>query len=222
MPRSNESHPNVIPVESPPINTPQWEQWRRIHARTYVSASEAAAATGLSPFQSPKDLMAHKLWPEEQPPDKDRDWRFLIAHRTQPLLIDLANHINETGPLDHDFFTENSTTFRHAEIPWQIGTPDGFTQHKRPLPVEVKFTSGWAAENPPAHIMAQLLMQSTICEAPAAMLVVARPHVLRHIDVTVIGFNIERMEQGVGGAEPFFSALHQFWAELQPTQRSTL
>ena len=205
----------MIPVPSPPLNSPEWEKWRQDESANYLSASESAAAANLSPFMSARDLLAEKLWPEGMPPDLDRDWRFKIAHATQGLLIDLANDlVIDAHPLNPNRFTENHTTYRHQTIPWMIGTPDGFTHTPRPQPVEVKFTSGWSADHPPAHVMAQLLVQTWICEVDTAWLVVARPHVKRLLDVRVVSFTVDQLDDAVDGYD-FAADLHGFWATLQ-------
>ena len=209
------------PVDSPPINTPEWEKWRQDHALEYLSASEAAQAAGLSPFGSPIDLLAEKAWPEEAAEDPDRDWRFYIAHLTQPTLLEAANHVlrQQTRPVVQ--LVENKVTFASDDPGWLIGTPDGFVKSRlpglnydplRPIPVEIKFTSGWSAYEPPAHIMAQLLVQMQICKSNSVWLVVGRPHVRRLLDVTVVDFAKDRVADACG--DDFWDRVYKFWKKM--------
>lgn len=158
----------------PPAPGPDHDPWRMEHSQEFISASEAAAAAGMSPWTTRADFVAAKVFGAYEEFDDASRWRMNLGKILEDDVLELAFRDNA--------LPGEGRTYQDHEWPWLWATPDAW--HTDPVaPIEVKVTAGWAAIAPPPHVITQMAVQARVCEADGVFLAVGRPHIRRLLDV---------------------------------------
>lgn len=108
------------------------------HRPFTIGGSEAAAACGVDPYRSRVMLWAEKTGRYQREPTEAMHWGKLV----EPVVID------ELRRRDYVVFANERPTYQHRELPWLVGTPDGFTEVDGERAVlEVKTGSSYTAHD---------------------------------------------------------------------------
>lgn len=155
-------------IASGTLITPEMEvDWLR-ERRSSIGASEAAAAIGESPWQTPVELWQEKTGRVKR--DDAPTEEMIIGKLLEPRILQRYTETTGFPVLDQQAF------HRHPVLPFLTATLDG----RRPdgVVVEAKstdsFAKGWGEEGSdevPAHYLIQVHHQMMICDAPAAEIV---------------------------------------------------
>lgn len=153
------------------LTAAQLEQRRHL-----LTASDAAAALGVSPWKSPAQLWAEKVG--DAPPFAG-NWRTRRGHAIEPLLLAWLGE--QRAPLE--VRPSGDTTRTHAIFSWLGATPDGLVYHpgdSSPCAVaEAKSTArgddwidGDGRPAVPDYYHPQVIVQMAVTQLPRAFVVV--------------------------------------------------
>lgn len=108
----------MITTSSPPIEVaePGTEAWHEARS-TGIGASEAAAACGLSPYQTPLELYHRKRG--DLPAIEDND-AMRLGRKLEPIIK--SEFTLATG---RELYAFDPPMYRHPVLAWQLATPDG-------------------------------------------------------------------------------------------------
>jgi putative phage-type endonuclease len=146
----------VIPVVQ---RTPEWVEARR----SGIGASEAAAAIGLSPWESPLSLWARKCG---LVPDQEVNDAMVLGQLMEPVLAQLYKLA--TG----EDLRRRNQLLRHPVYPWMLASLDRVRTGRRI--VELKHTASGAGYGEPGTdevpdlVLAQVIHQMAVLDAPEA------------------------------------------------------
>ena len=196
---------------APPINNDAngIDPWRAAHSREFIGASEAAAAVGLSPFQTRPQFIESKIFGQE-PFDQESQWRMLIGHEMEPVVLRMAMERHVHGPIPSAHIT-----YQDKEWSWLSATPDSWHTGFN-VSIEVKTTAGWDAQTPPKHIISQLVVQCRVLQTESVVLAVAKPHIKKLLNITVVVWHVNGLWELLPfGQDEFWKRMHDTWDQIR-------
>lgn len=131
----------------PTLDRAEWLAARRAG----IGASDIAGIMGLSPYTTPFQVWADKVY--ELPEDHDDDEAMLWGNLLEGLILDEWGRRN--WPVE-----DRRLLLRSTETPYFMATPDGLTDNgTQGAVVEAKVTSDWSWAEPPQHYVLQVQWQ---------------------------------------------------------------
>jgi putative phage-type endonuclease len=151
-------------VAGPPANTPEWLEARY----SCIGASEAAAALGLSPWQTTRELYHRK---RRELPDEPDNAAMRLGRALEPVVVDQYHHATGATIEAHP-----CQLFKSKRWPWMGATPDALVvdqANPELFPLEAKTTSWRRAEEWGPEGSDEIPVDY-LCQAQQQMLVLGR------------------------------------------------
>ena len=189
----------TIATISPDIDRAAWLAERQ----NGIGASEAAAAIGVSPYDTPLDLFLRKTG---QKPPVETTRAMMIGLLMEPVLAELYSEETGVGFAD-------AQAFRRSElVPWMFATLDRVRTDGRIVELKTagaRVASEWGeagSDQIPAHYLVQVIHQMVVAEATVA-------------DVAVLiggqDFRVYTVERDDAVAERLVELESAFWSHVR-------